>query len=199
MLNYAADILRRAAPLVPVFFCVDNYVGTIKLVGGRSMQPTFNSRGKEHNDVVVLDRWSARQLAYQRGDVVVLRSPSNPSELMTKRIVGLPGDWVRPRADATNGQSSSTPVAVPRGHLWVEGDNEHASKDSNNFGPIAAALVEARVAFKLVPHNEAGFVTRKDIAPDRLIHRARVESIAGAVQAHAGTLPWHLSPLTRPP
>ena len=186
MLNYAADILRRAAPLVPVFFCVDNYVGTIKLVGGRSMQPTFNSRGKEHNDVVVLDRWSARQLAYQRGDVVVLRSPSNRVSSRLSALLASRG-WVRPRADATNGQSSSTPVAVPRGHLWVEGDNEHASKDSNNFGPIAAALVEARVAFKLLPHNEAGFVTRKDIAPDRLIHRARVESIAGAVQAHAGT------------
>ena len=56
--SYAADVLRRAAPMVPVFFCVDNYIGTVKLVGGRSMQPTFNARGKEHNDVVLLIRWS---------------------------------------------------------------------------------------------------------------------------------------------
>jgi inner membrane protease subunit 2 len=196
--SYAADVLRRAAPMVPVFFCVDNYIGTVKLVGGRSMQPTFNARGKEHNDVVLLNRWSARQLAYCRGDVVVLRSPHQPDELMTKRVVGLPGDWVRPRADACNGQSSSQPVVVPRGHLWVEGDNEHASKDSNSFGPIAAGIVEARVSLKLWPIQEAGVVGRQELSRDRLVHRSRCESMASATHSHAGTLPWHLS-MARPP
>ena len=94
------EILKKAAPLVPVFFCIDNYVGTVKLVGGRSMQPTFNARGKETTDVVVLDRWTARRLAFRRGDVVVLASPHAPEELMTKRVLGLAGDWVRARPDS---------------------------------------------------------------------------------------------------
>ena len=80
-LDIALDVARRSMPLVPVFFCVDQFIGTIKLVGGRSMQPTFNARGKAYNDVVVLDRWSARSLAYERGDVIVLRSPHAPSEM----------------------------------------------------------------------------------------------------------------------
>ena len=33
-------------------------------------------------------------------------------------------------------------VQVPRGHLWVEGDNEHNSNDSNHFGPVASGLVD---------------------------------------------------------
>ena len=148
-------------PLVPVFFCIDNYIGTVKLVGGRSMQPTFNKRGKQNNDAVVLDRWSARTLAYRRGDVVVLRSPNAPDEMLTKRVVGLPGDWVRPRAaahafeNATDSSQLSAAsrdvVHVPRGQLWVEGDNAASSNDSNGFGCVAAALIEARVWFKLWP------------------------------------------------
>lgn len=187
----AMEILKKAAPLVPVFFCIDNYVGTVKLVGGRSMQPTFNARGKENNDAVVLDRWSARQFAYRRGDVVVLRSPHEPRELMTKRVVGLAGDWVRPRDNGSGVTTAALPV--PRGQLWVEGDNEHASKDSNSFGTISASLVEARVCFKLWPLKEAGIVQRRELAGDRLVHRCHCETVASASQANSGPLPWHIA------
>ena len=111
------DVARRSLPFLPVFACIDKFIGTVKLVGGRSMQPTFNSRGKEYNDAVLLDRWSARTLAYGRGDVVVLRSPHAPDEMLTKRVVGLPGDWVRPRSKYV-GEEDDSPeiVRVPRGH-----------------------------------------------------------------------------------
>ena len=196
-MGYFIDVARRSLPLVPVFFCIDNFVGTVKLVGGRSMQPTFNARGKAHNDAVVLDRWSARSLAYRRGDVVVLRSPHVPNEMLTKRIVGMPGDWVRPRAAAqASGDGASRDllgnlVHVPRGQLWVEGDNEASSNDSNGFGCVAAALVEARVCFKLWPLNEAGFVQRRETAGERLVHRGKCERMAGVVASNSGLQPWH--------
>lgn len=28
-------------------------------------------------------------------------------------------------------------VTVPKGHIWVEGDNERASQDSNFYGPVS--------------------------------------------------------------
>ena len=28
-------------------------------------------------------------------------------------------------------------VTIPRGHVWVEGDNERASQDSNFYGPVS--------------------------------------------------------------
>lgn len=255
-LKYFVDVARRAAPLVPVFFCVDNYLGTVKLVGGRSMQPTFNSNvqtsGKTH-DAVLLDRWTARTLAYRRGDVVVLRSSHAPDEMLTKRVVGLPGDWVRPRAavqaqkravahvaaataaeedkaasaadaasavDASgvrivgSGGAAGAPavaelhpsawslrrdddemlggdvVHVPRGHLWVEGDNEASSNDSNGFGCVSAALVEARVSFKLWPLREAGAVHRIEPASERLVYRGTSEKMAHCVVEQNGVMPW---------
>ena len=185
MLHVFADVVRRSLPLVPVFFCVDNYVGTVKLVGGRSMQPTFNQRGKAFNDAVVLDRWSARTLSYGRGDVVVLRSPHAPHEMLTKRIVGLPGDWVRWRRRA-----GGEVIHVPRGQLWVEGDNEASSNDSNGFGCVAAALVEARVCYKLWPISEAGAVHRHEPAGERLVHRGAGERMSSVVEAGSGLMPW---------
>ena len=193
------DVARRSLPFLPVFACIDKFIGTVKLVGGRSMQPTFNARGKAHNDAVVLDCWSARSLAYQRGDVVVLSSPHEPKEMLTKRIVGMPGDWVRPRAaaqaeasgdDASRGMLGNL-VHVPRGQLWVEGDNEASSNDSNSFGCVAAALVEARVCFKIWPLNEAGFVLRRETAGQRLVHRGKTERMAGIVASNSGLQPWH--------
>ena len=61
------------------------------------MQPTFNPRWPESTDAVLLDKWAARRQHYCRGDVVVVKSPTTPHELMTKRVVGLGGDWVYQR------------------------------------------------------------------------------------------------------
>ena len=33
---------------------------------------------------------------------------------------------------------------MPRGHVWIEGDNESNSNDSNQFGPVAAGLIGDR-------------------------------------------------------
>ncbi|KAL3931417.1 MAG: hypothetical protein SGPRY_001134 [Prymnesium sp.] len=82
---------------MPVVLCTTDYIGTVSCVSGRSMQPTFNPRWPESSDVVVIDKLSARRRRFSRGDVVVLRSPRAPSELLTKRIVGLEGDWVYKR------------------------------------------------------------------------------------------------------
>ena len=158
-----------------VFFCAEHHVATIKVVSGRSMYPTFNERGPGHCDVVVLDRWSAKQLQYKRGDVVVLRSPHDPDEMLTKRIVALPGDSVRPRADP----HARRPTHVPRGQLWVEGDNESSSNDSNSFGCVPSALIEARVCLKLWPLNEAGRVRHRELARERLAYRGPLDTVGG--------------------
>lgn len=91
------DYARRSAPWMPVVLCVTDYVGTISVVSGRSMQPTFNPRWPESKDVVLLDKWSGHRHNYRRGDVVVIQSPTSPNELVTKRVLALGGDWVYKR------------------------------------------------------------------------------------------------------
>jgi len=153
------------------------------------MQPTFNSRGREYHDLVVLDKWNARQLNIRRGDVVVLRAPHNPDELLTKRVVGLPGDCVRPRPTARHGDEATH---IPRGHLWIEGDNEHASNDSNSFGSVSVGLVEARVAYKLWPLSERGRIERSELSKERIVYRTSCENVAESTARSSGMLSWHL-------
>lgn len=49
-------------------------------------------------------------------------------------------------------------VRVPKGHLWLQGDNPANSTDSRHYGPIPMALVRGRVAFKMWPLHEMGRV-----------------------------------------
>ena len=38
---------------------------------------------------------------------------------------------------------------IPRGHVWLEGDNRHASYDSRDHGAVPLALVSGRAWCKV--------------------------------------------------
>lgn len=60
----------------------------------------------------------------------VCRNPFDPNERVVKRLIGVDGDWVRPRGNKHD------VLRVPEGCCWVEGDNPGISGDSNQFGPV---------------------------------------------------------------
>eukprot|EP00656_Telonema_subtile_P007701 TRINITY_DN1361_c0_g1_i2.p1 TRINITY_DN1361_c0_g1~~TRINITY_DN1361_c0_g1_i2.p1 ORF type:complete len:150 (+),score=25.45 TRINITY_DN1361_c0_g1_i2:90-539(+) len=118
---------------------------------GPSMLPTFNNRG----DVVLFERITPRRGNLARGDVVVSRSPTNPVQLVCKRIVGLGGDSIITNQSSVFGCSK---CEVPTGHVWLAGDNTANSTDSRMYGPVPAALVQGRVFFKVWPPKDFGFI-----------------------------------------
>lgn len=81
------------------------------------------------------------------------RSPTNPDLLTTKRIVALEGDLVQPLPPHSPGS-----VRIPAGHCWVEGDTRFQTRDSNTYGPIPLALINARVASVIWPWGRTGWV-----------------------------------------
>eukprot|EP00967_Tisochrysis_lutea_P013357 scaffold14924_cov19-Tisochrysis_lutea.AAC.1 len=50
-------------------------------------------------------------------------------------------------------------VKVPKGHVWLQGDNLLHSRDSREYGPIPLALVKGRVLYQL-PGPSKCVVTR---------------------------------------
>lgn len=55
------------------------------------MQPALNPIiGSE--DYVFLSKWAVRNMYVQRGDIISLISPKDPSQKLIKRIVGLQGN-----------------------------------------------------------------------------------------------------------
>ena len=76
----------------------------------------------------------------QRGDLVTLTSPVQPGRIVCKRVLGLPGDVVC--VDPTGMKAPSTEhVVIPKGHIWIMGDNAAASRDSRDYGPVSLSLV----------------------------------------------------------
>src|SRR5205807_801939 len=122
----------------------------VVVVQGVSMEPTF------HNGQVLLMRrthWPSAPLQY--GDTVIFRQGDS---FLVKRIAGLPGDPAPGLDDLT--EPGTTPVMcpasvgapgtrplphVPKGYLYVLGDNRPSSEDSRDFGPIRASAVVGRI------------------------------------------------------
>ncbi|NP_001088705.1 mitochondrial inner membrane protease subunit 2 isoform X1 [Xenopus laevis] len=132
---------------VPVTVTFLDRVACIARVEGVSMQPSLNPDARGESDIVLLNRWRARNYDVQRGDIVSLVSPKNPEQKIIKRVIALEGDIVK-----TLGHKNRY-VKVPRGHVWVEGDHHGHSFDSNAFGPVSLGLLHSHATHILWPPN----------------------------------------------
>lgn len=43
-------------------------------------------------------------------------------------------------------------IIVPKGHLWLEGDNSENSIDSRTYGPVPMGLIQSKATFRLYPN-----------------------------------------------
>ncbi|XVE63270.1 hypothetical protein DITRI_Ditri07aG0006500 [Diplodiscus trichospermus] len=118
---------------------------------GPSMLPTLNITG----DVVLVEHLSHRLGKVSSGDLVLVRSPLDPRKTLTKRIVAMEGDNVSFSLDPTRNHSSRS-LVVPKGHVWIQGDNLYASRDSRHFGPVPYGLIQGKVFLRVWPPNSFG-------------------------------------------
>jgi len=133
---------------------------TVKTISGRSMQPTLNPEPLIWRDIALFERWSIQTgMKVQRGDVVALRSPTDPKDLLVKRVVAIAGDVVQ-----TLKTYPSPEVAVTEGQVWVEGDEGFHTTDSNQWGPIPSALIDSKLVFVLWPWTRYGSFPAKRAA-----------------------------------
>lgn len=138
-------------------------------VRGSSMEPGIHDR-----DRIVVDHVSYMVGDVQRGDVVVLRYPLDPSLDYIKRVIGLPGDEIEILAGivVVNGDVLSEPYVSPSsverytamrtrvrpGHYFVLGDNRRRSSDSREFGQVPFEYLRGKVRLRLWPPGRFGWV-----------------------------------------
>ncbi|XP_065364162.1 mitochondrial inner membrane protease subunit 1 isoform X2 [Calliphora vicina] len=130
------------------------------------MEPTLFS-----NNILLTERITTRFHKPNRGDIVIAVSPTNPEQYICKRVVGLPGDKVileqpppelhdvttdvvKNTATTSTSKSAITEDYVPRGFVWIEGDNQRNSSDSRYYGPIPLGLIKSRAVCRIWPLNE---------------------------------------------
>jgi signal peptidase I len=144
-----------------VLFLAINTVSERIRVESISMQPTLYP-----SDYVIVNKLAYRfSGSPQRGDVIVFRYPPNPDAIpYIKRIIGLPGDQVH-IADGKiyiNGQLMFEPYltvltnrggdwTVPKGNLFVMGDNRNNSSDSRTWGFVPFENIIGRAELIYLP------------------------------------------------
>ncbi|EGW32104.1 uncharacterized protein SPAPADRAFT_139200 [Spathaspora passalidarum NRRL Y-27907] len=138
---------------VPVLHYINKHFYQPYQIRGISMTPTFNpGTTTTTNDIVLVRKYNLRKpTSVDRGDIIMFRSPEDPEKLLTKRIVGMQGDTIKPRDTYPKRE-----VIVPRSHLWVEGDNLAHSVDSNKFGCISQGLLVGKVIMVVWPLSRFG-------------------------------------------
>jgi len=109
---------------------------------GISMLPTLANEG----ELVIEDRLTFRLFPdrLSRGDLITLKSPLEPHHIICKRVIGLSGDVVC--VDPTGKKApSSELVKIPKGHVWISGDNAAWSRDSRDYGPVSTSLIQGKI------------------------------------------------------
>ncbi|GAU49873.1 hypothetical protein TSUD_366290 [Trifolium subterraneum] len=146
--------------LVAKCFCVlhvaDNYLINPVITYGPSMLPTIDATPT----IFLTERISTRFGKLAQGDIVVLRLPHNPRQAVAKRLVGLEGDKITYVSSPENSDKLET-VVVPKGHVWVEGDNKYNSNDSRSFGPVPYGLIENKLFWRVSPLKDFGSFWKK--------------------------------------
>ncbi|CCK73082.1 endopeptidase catalytic subunit KNAG_0M02290 [Huiozyma naganishii CBS 8797] len=132
-----------AVSWIPVALAATDVVH-VSRIEGSSMRPTLNSSDGDTDWVLLKMLWPRARAV---GDIVLLKSPFDPAKVMCKRVKALASDTVR----VPDGE----PITVPRGHLWVEGDNVH-SIDSRKFGPVSDGLLLGKVLCVVWPPSKWG-------------------------------------------
>jgi signal peptidase I len=160
-----------------VFGFVRPVIASPFYVGSGSMEPTLHGCQGCTNDRVLINKLAYDLKEPERGDIVLFRDPEGGAEPLIKRIVGLPGDTVAVRHGklVLNGETrkepyvvnracvkgvpktcSFGPVTVPKGHVFVMGDNRARSYDSRFFGPVPERSLIGEALFRFWPPGRVG-------------------------------------------
>ncbi|OGZ07918.1 MAG: signal peptidase I [Candidatus Lloydbacteria bacterium RIFCSPHIGHO2_02_FULL_54_17] len=161
------ETLRYALVAAIIIIPVRMFIAQPFVVSGNSMLPTF------HNGEYLIVNELAKYVGeYERGDVVILRYPVDPSKYFIKRVIGLPEETV----SITNGTVSITgamhasPLVLTEPYVknqkpdeysrtlsseeyFVMGDNRAQSSDSRVWGPVPAKLMGGKALLRLFPFN----------------------------------------------
>ncbi|CCL98972.1 uncharacterized protein FIBRA_00980 [Fibroporia radiculosa] len=146
--NIARSTGLKTLHLINIACAAHLFVEHVGWVAGPSMLPTMSVTGES-----VLENRMVSPENLQRGDLVTITSPLNPTRIVCKRILGLPGDVIC--VDPTGTLAPSTEhVLVPKNHIWLSGDNAAFSRDSRTYGPVSMALVRGRLVARVWPPSK---------------------------------------------
>jgi signal peptidase I len=174
----AASLLREVAEVVVLaiilYFGISFAVQAVH-VEGLSMYATLDD-----NDYLIANKIDYRLHPPQRGDIIILRPPTDNSKDFIKRVIALPGErlFIRDGHVYINGHLLDEPylpeawttlnnpapwsvgdgAVIPANEYFVMGDNRNRSQDSRIFGPIGRDRIDGKAWFRIWPLDHFGSI-----------------------------------------
>lgn len=147
-----------------------------------AFQPFIIPSGSMLPTIQLYDQVVAERITYEllrqpvAGDIVVFDNPDHGNKrekYFIKRIVAVEGQTVDIRdgrvwvdgspldepyvhGARTDPGTVTTPVRVPKGYVWLMGDNRPGSGDSRYFGPQPVSAIHARAVWTYWPLEHFG-------------------------------------------
>jgi signal peptidase I len=171
----ASSLFRELAEVVVLavilYFGISFAVQAVH-VEGLSMWATLDD-----NDYLIANKVDYRLHNPQRGDIIILRPPTDNSKDFIKRVIALPGERLLIRSGVVyiNGRKLDEPYlpeawiaytdwpsnnsngqVMGANQYFVMGDNRNRSQDSRIFGPITRDRIDGRAWFRIWPLNHFG-------------------------------------------
>lgn len=169
----ASSLLRELVEVVVLavilYFGISFAIQAVH-VEGLSMFATLDD-----NDYLIANKIDYRLHAPQRGDIIILRPPTDNSKDFIKRIIALPGErllisdgfvyinghkldepYLPEQWTTLNNWGGTDGEVVPPNDYFVMGDNRNRSQDSRIFGFIGRDRIDGRAWFRIWPLNHLG-------------------------------------------
>uniref|UniRef100_A0A7E4ZZ21 Peptidase S26 domain-containing protein n=1 Tax=Panagrellus redivivus TaxID=6233 RepID=A0A7E4ZZ21_PANRE len=128
---------------------VSTYLGGVVFLSGDSMQPTIQG-----GDVVATRTFRPRVHKVEKGQIVCVKSPTDPGLLVCKRVAALEHE----RVGNVVIEGHSVNPRVAKGHVFLLGDNLDSSTDSRQYGPVPMGLIHSKVVFRVWPPHRIGWL-----------------------------------------
>jgi signal peptidase I len=166
-------VARRWRPLLPLgcvlallslAACATGSASTCQSfqVPNRAMEPSL-----QQGQIIPVDTAAYASTGPKRGATVVVKVPTDPSQAVVLRVIGLPGETVRLTDTQTfiNGKLLTEPFVLHRGtqqpqevmlgpeQYFLMGDNRPASTDSREWGPVSLKDIVAQWGTANCPAN----------------------------------------------
>ncbi|KKS34236.1 signal peptidase I [candidate division WWE3 bacterium RIFOXYB1_FULL_43_24] len=165
--NTIADIIELFLIGTTVFILVYILVGQFLEVSGSSMYPYLHDR-----EQIIAEKLSIKFDPVKRGEVIIFWHPKTKSDLLVKRVIGLPGEIIKIQNGFVfiNGKKLEEPYLseavvtratdfltegqehkIAEDYYIVMGDNRSESTDSRYWGPIQKETIIGRALLVFYP------------------------------------------------
>jgi len=148
-------------PFIAIYIVITQFIIAPKEIAGNSMSPTL-----KNGDYILIKKYNNN---YQRGDIIIFKSPKNPDIEYISRLIALPKDKIKIQGgkvylneNLLNEKYVETytnlweggclkegiPYTIPQGEVFVMSDKRSYSNDSREYCAIPLISIVGKYTYR---------------------------------------------------